>query len=551
VSNDRVKNSPAIRRVLPLFCAFALLTASCSPSTTSGEKPRVIVLGIDGGTWDVAGPMMAAGQLPNLKKLYDSGLHGTLVSRPPILSPVVWTTIFTGFGYQKHGVKDWKTSQSVNRRVSAIWEILRDRKMSVDVFNVPATWPPDPIPGVMLSGFPLSGATFGGNTGEFVTTEMFEKNKLPVAYRDNTAAIREAVEKLPVKGWSPWIDGRVSSRPSFRGKLRAYRVSENEIYLTPLYRVDDGLVISEPKDLKKKVSDKLGEPYIPEGPGWSRWEDEKVPEVLYPHLDQVFTNQSRAALEYAGGDWDLFLFVMTLVDRVSHPYWAYGHTEAYPGLDLEKAKKYESAVADSYRRSDEELGKFVATVKGNPYFVIVSDHGFQSAGDPTKAIGTHNPNGIYLVAGPGIQPAAGQDQFIEDVTPTLLYLLGMPVGQDMDGKIFPDVAKTIGRKPAAIASYEAASRDSTDEPVDNDTWEQLRGLGYVDGAAPRSQKKDGAGDKVAAPEGDKAAPEGDKAAPEGKPAGNGGKPGAKDDALEDWPEPSHDQHEETPPAGGH
>lgn len=529
----------AIQRALPLFCALALLTASCSKGPLSGEKPRVIVLGIDGGTWDVAEPMMAAGQLPNLKKLYDSGLHGILVSRPPILSPVVWTTIFTGFGYQKHGVKDWKTSQSVNRRVSAIWEILRDKKMSVNVFNVPATWPPDPIPGVMLSGFPLSGATFGGNTGEFVTTEMFDSNKLPVAYRDNTAAIREVADKLALHAWSPWIDGRVSSRPSFRGKLRAYRVSDTEWYLTPLYRVDDGLVISEPKDLKKKVSDKLGEPYVAEGPGWSRWEDEKVPEVLYPHLDQVFSNQSKAALEYAGGDWDLFLYVMTLVDRVSHPYWAYGHAEDYPGLDADKAKKYADAVANAYRRSDEELGKFLATVKGNPYFVIVSDHGFQSSSDESKAIGTHNPNGIYLVSGPGIQPATGQDQFIEDVAPTLLYLLGMPVGQDMDGKIFTDVVKMVGRKPAAIASYEAASRESTDEPVDNDTWEQLRGLGYVDGAAPRAQKKaEGA--------------EGDKAA-EAKPAPEGAKPkpGSPEGALEDWPEPSHDHHEEAPPAGGH
>jgi hypothetical protein len=533
-----------MQRALPLFCALALLSSSCSPSSKPVDRPRVIVLGIDGGTWTMIEPMMAAGQLPNLKKLYDSGLHGVLESRPPILSPVVWTTIFTGFGYTKHGVKDWKTSQSVNRRVSAIWEILREKKMSVNVFNVPATWPPDPIPGVMLSGFPLSGATFAGNTGELVTNEQLESGKVPAAYRDNVPAVRAAIDKLPAKAWSPWFPGRISSRPTFRGMMRAYRLSDSEVYLTPLYRVDDGLLISEPKELRAQVSERLGEPYIPEGPGWSRWDQPHTPEVLYAHLDQVFTNQSKAALEYAAGDWDLFLFVMTLVDRVSHPYWAYGHAEDYPDLDREKAKKYESAVADAYRRSDEELGKFLATVHGNPYFVIVSDHGFQSATDGKKAIGTHNPDGIYLVSGPGIAAKAGNPKFIEDVTPTLLYLLGQPVGQDMDGRVFAELTEMFGRKPTTIESYEKAARDSTDEPVDSDTWESLRGLGYVDGAAPREEKAGSAGDKPEAP-GAKAASPGDKA---GSP---GAKPASPDPALDDWPEPKHDHREDAPPAEGH
>src|SRR5690348_5406818 len=212
-----------MNRLIPLVCAVALLTAPCNTTkeTPEGNGQRVIVLGIDGGTWTMIEPMMAAGELPNLKKLYDGGLHGVLESRPPILSPVVWTTIFTGFGFAKHGVKDWKTSQSSNRRVSAIWEILRDKKKNVDVFNVPATWPPDQINGVMLSGFPLSGSTFGGNTGELFTREQLDgTTKINAAFRDNVAAIRDAGFALEVGKWSPWIDAKVVSRPNFKGKLR-------------------------------------------------------------------------------------------------------------------------------------------------------------------------------------------------------------------------------------------------------------------------------------------------------------------------------------------
>lgn len=526
-----------MKRALPFLCAVALFAASCS----SGDKPaagpsKVIVLGIDGGTWTMIEPMMAAGELPNLKKLCDSGLHGILNSRPPILSPVVWTTIFTGFGFSKHGVKDWKTSQSSNRRVNAIWEILRDEKKKVDVFNVPATWPADPIPGVMLSGFPLSGATFGGNTGEIVKRATLDTPKqMPLAYRDNVDGIRAATANLALKAWSPWFPGTVASRPTFKGMLRAYRLSEDEFYLTPLYRTDDGLLVSEPKTLRAEVSEKIGEPYIPEGPGWSKWADEHTPEVLYDHLEQVFTNQSKAALMYSGGDWDLFLYVMTFVDRVSHPYWAYGHSAGFPTMDPEKAKKYGGAVANAYRRSDEELGKILATVKGNPYVMVVSDHGFQSSTDSNKAIGTHNPEGIYIVSGPGITSKQGLPQFIEDVTPTILYLMGMPTGQDMDGKVFTEVSEMIGRKPATVPTYEKVRRDSTDEPVDGDTWESLRGLGYVDGAAPRArQPVDGPG---GAPGKAAAGSPGSESAPKA-PAG-----GAKGDALEDWPEEPHHDHE--------
>ena len=232
-----------------LACASVLSMASCFPGARS-NRPRVIVLGIDGGTWKVAKPMMDAGQLPNLKKLYDGGLHGILESRPPILSPVVWTTIFTGFGYTKHGVKDWSTSQSVNRRVNAIWEILRDQKRKVDVFNVPATWPPDPIPGVMLSGFPLSGATYGGNTGELLTREQIESGTVLALYRESLPAIRAAAAKLAVGKWSPWLDAAVASRPTFRGVVRLYRLSDTDFYATPIYRTDSELRISEPEGLR-------------------------------------------------------------------------------------------------------------------------------------------------------------------------------------------------------------------------------------------------------------------------------------------------------------
>ena len=103
----------------------------------------MFVFGIDGGTWDVIEPMFEAGELPVLERLYRSGIHGILRSRPPVLSPVVWTTIFTGHDKATHGVVNWKTSQSDHRRVRTVWGIASEAGLVADVFNVPSTWPPE------------------------------------------------------------------------------------------------------------------------------------------------------------------------------------------------------------------------------------------------------------------------------------------------------------------------------------------------------------------------------------------------------------------------
>ena len=89
--------------------------ASEDTAAPAADGPRVLVFGIDGGTWDVARELFDAGELPTLRALYDGGVHGVLESRPPAISPVVWSTIFTGRPHSEHGVESWKTSHSTHR----------------------------------------------------------------------------------------------------------------------------------------------------------------------------------------------------------------------------------------------------------------------------------------------------------------------------------------------------------------------------------------------------------------------------------------------------
>ena len=491
------------------FLALVLVTASSCTTAPTGTEPerarsdaRVMVLGVDGGTWTVLEPMMAAGELPNFKRLYDGGIHGILTSRAPIISPVVWTTMFTGKPHAEHGVRDWKTSQTIHRKVKALWNMTHDREYESFVFNVPGSWPPEEITGAMLSGFPLPGSTVAGNTGLVYTMKELRTRRVSGLYRLNMKKILAVAQGLQVEVWSDWFDVVIQPHhKDWEGIMRIKRLTPDRFYLSPLYRVDGGLAVSYPAELRDQVSEQVGTAYIPEGPGWSRHDEPDTPAYLYDHLLQVFNAQSEAARLFAPKPWDLFIFVMTLVDRVSHPYWAYSDPDHYDeGLDREKAALYADAVRNSYIETDKRIGELMDATEGEFYVVVASDHGFHSSRNKSMYIGTHHFDGIYMVWGPGLEGTAGERTHIEDIGPTVLYLMGMPVARDMEGKVVPEVRKLIGRDAEIIDTYEDVERESTDMPVDDETWEQLRGLGYVDGAPPRKaaeEKARTAADKVA------------------------------------------------------
>ncbi|MCG8408768.1 MAG: alkaline phosphatase family protein [Phycisphaerales bacterium] len=125
----------------------------------------MLLIGLDGATFDVLGPLMDRGLMPELKELVDHGTWGPLESTRPPITPAAWTTFMTGKGPGKHGIIDFlrydpQTNQlsfNNNKRISAkaktIWQILSDKDYRVGSINVPMTFPPEPVNGFMISGF--------------------------------------------------------------------------------------------------------------------------------------------------------------------------------------------------------------------------------------------------------------------------------------------------------------------------------------------------------------------------------------------------------------
>lgn len=129
---------------------------------------RVLIIGLDGASFDVLNPLMEAGRLPRLKEAVASGASGVLRSTTPALTPAAWTTFLTGKHPGSHGIIDFEqydvrtnefrfNTAPCSDRVRSIWQILGDRGLKVGSINVPMTYPPVPVNGFLVSGFETPG----------------------------------------------------------------------------------------------------------------------------------------------------------------------------------------------------------------------------------------------------------------------------------------------------------------------------------------------------------------------------------------------------------
>lgn len=123
----------------------------------------LLIVGLDGATWDLLGPWMAQGRLPNLRALCDRGAYGPLTATMPPATFPSWTTFMTGVNPGRHGIFDFTRREPheyrvrfVNgtfRKAPTVWRLLSDAGRRVCVLGLPGTYPPEPVNGVMLSGW--------------------------------------------------------------------------------------------------------------------------------------------------------------------------------------------------------------------------------------------------------------------------------------------------------------------------------------------------------------------------------------------------------------
>ena len=140
------------------------------------DKQRVLVIGLDGGTFTVLQPLIDRGGLPHLAGMQNTGSWGSLLSTVPPVTAPAWASFMTGAGPAQHGIYNFFKRDSSGYayedtmgfvhaglvRSPTLWGILSQAGKRVGVVNVPLTYPPCPVNGFMITGMltPPSASSF-------------------------------------------------------------------------------------------------------------------------------------------------------------------------------------------------------------------------------------------------------------------------------------------------------------------------------------------------------------------------------------------------------
>lgn len=123
---------------------------------------KVVIIGLDGGTYRVIDYLIEKGRLPGFDRMLAKGARATLMSSIPPITPAAWVSFYTGTNPGKNGTVDffkWRSGTYTLAPVNTttvqgepLWSLASRHGRRVCVYNVPVTWPAIPVNGIMISG---------------------------------------------------------------------------------------------------------------------------------------------------------------------------------------------------------------------------------------------------------------------------------------------------------------------------------------------------------------------------------------------------------------
>ena len=342
----------------------------------------------------------------------DGGVIGNIASLSPMLSPILWTSIATGKRAYAHGVHGFveplpdrsglRPVGTRTRRCKTLWNIASQSGLRSVIGAWQASHPAEPISGAMFSNrFALPAPT------------------------------------ATPKNW-PLSEGSVT--PHSLGKILAeLRVHPRDIEGTMLQQLI-------PRAAELNQND----------PGVQR-----RLMFLAERLAEVITVHAAATELLEHEEWNFAAIYYECIDQVGHEFMRF-HPPRLPEVPEQEFEFYHQVVSGIYRFHDLMLGRLLELAGPEAHVMIVSDHGFISGGQrprtPVEPAQWHRPQGMFVLHGPNIR----RDQRAEgatllDVAPTILTLLGLPIGDDMEGKVLATAfvdAPEIARIPSWKTSRE-------------------------------------------------------------------------------------------------
>jgi predicted AlkP superfamily phosphohydrolase/phosphomutase len=156
---------------------------------------------------------------------------------------------------------------------------------------------------------------------------------------------------------------------------------------------------------------------------------------------------------------------------VGHAFLRYAEPDRFGDVRPDEVRRF-GRVVDRYASLlDEWVGESVRARKPGDVVLVVSGYGMEpvslarrlltprSAGPPLGGTHLGAPDGVLLASGDGIRPGAMvAGASVLDITPTILYLMGLPVARDMEGRVLTEMLDeefTRAHPITYIPSYES------------------------------------------------------------------------------------------------
>ncbi|MFH1865814.1 MAG: alkaline phosphatase family protein [Candidatus Eisenbacteria bacterium] len=422
-----------------LFVSLAMVTliaAGCG----SAPDTKVVIIGIDGMDWQLADPLIEEGKMPNLARIISEGSRSDFHSLMPLeKSPAIWTTLATGKGLQKHGIggfvegsEEQSLLNSSGWRARSIWDILGEKGYSIGLVGWLVTWPAKEVNG-------------------YCVTERI------------TYSPEDGYPSIPDLTYPPELEEElVPLRASLSGTSN-----------------DD-------------IAGLMGGDLWRGGEETRTWGGVQTIKSIFSS-DQTIRRISQHLLGTREQP-DFYAVYFLGPDRACHRFW--GPMRPWTvdmKMDEEVIEAFRGIVPGYYERVDALIGEILDSIDENSTVIVCSDHGFRGPLRTREGIQLgilmHRDVGMLAARGPGIRKGAVlTSASVLDLTPTVLALLGEPVGRDMDGFVLTELIdeQFLADRPVTyIETYEkegepGQSEEPIESELDDAIKEELRSLGYIE-----------------------------------------------------------------------
>ena len=432
-----------VAALILLLVAYGILSSGRDANQNSNE--RVVVFVLDAGDWRIINKMVSEGRLKNLNYLIENGVSGKLQSVYPLFTPPNMASMFTGKLPSKHGIKshfdysreDTKNQLYRNMKAKPLWEILRNKNITLDLVGFQEFDYAPRIDGTIVTGF-------------YIIKKVSAYN----SYFSDINGEMKFLKYIPDFLLVSKSNGGILQDYSFLENSEAIMKKSN-ISLNFDTEITHRMIPFVIEKLKNTEKSKKGNAEFSK---------------LISGIETVFHSGISTKFQF---ELDMMSKEIALDLYKSHKsnimfvYFAgtdiFAHNYYFNGWHMEDKKNEQRQVYEYYQIIDGYIGEFLMAADENTAFFVVSDHGAQNM---TMAqylyiaphIPPHTKYGIFIAQGKQIKKGAKiENASITDITPTLLYIYNQPMAEDFDGKVLMDIFKdgyNQGKKTNYIETYE-------------------------------------------------------------------------------------------------